>query len=70
MDDLKRLLTDAMHEIKNLRRANEIMGAQMQVVEAFSLALGMPRTGNGMAPDIAWALQRKIDELSAEKPAS
>lgn len=67
MDPLKELLTNAMHEIRNLRRANEILGAQMQVVEAFSLALGMPRSSNGMAPDIVWALEKKIKELSEDK---
>lgn len=38
--------------------------AQMGVVEVFAAALGLKRNEGGMAPDVAWALDRKIDELN------
>jgi hypothetical protein len=64
---MKHLLTEARQEILDLRRRNEILSAQMGVVEVFAAALGLKRSEGGMAPDVAWALQKKIDELSAAK---
>ena len=61
---MKELLIEARQEILNLRRRNEILSAQMGVVEVFAAALGLKRNEGGMAPDVAWALQKKIDELS------
>lgn len=60
---MKELLNEAKNEIINLRRRNEILSAQMGVVEIFAAALGMKRSEGGMAPDVAWAIQKKIDEL-------
>lgn len=64
---MKELLKDALHEIRSLRRSNEILEAQMGVVHVFAAALGLKRGEQGAAPDVAWALQRKIDELGTEK---
>lgn len=61
---MKELLIEARQEIIGLRRRNEILSAQMGVVEVFAAALGLKRNEGGMAPDIAWALQAKIDELN------
>jgi hypothetical protein len=61
---MKELLAEARHEILDLRRRNELLSAQMAVVEVFAAALGMKRNEGGMAPDVAWALQKKIDELN------
>ena len=62
---MKHLLMAAKDEIISLRRQNEILRAQMAVVEVFSAALGLKYTGGGMSLDIALELQRKIDELNA-----
>ena len=67
---MKNLLNDARHEILNLRRQNEILSAQMAVVEVFAAAFGLKRAHPGEAPDVAWALQKKIDELSASEPTT
>ena len=64
---MRELLTEARREILDLRRRNEILSAQMGVVEVFAAALGLKRGEGGMSPDVAWALQRKIEELSAPK---
>jgi hypothetical protein len=67
---MKDLLIEARQEILDLRRHNEILSAQMSVVEIFAAALGIKRGQGEAAPDIAWALQKKIDELikAQEKP--
>lgn len=61
---MKSLLNDALHEIRTLRRQNEILHAQMGVVEVFAAALGLKRNEGGMAPDVAFQLERKIAELA------
>lgn len=58
------LLNDAMQEILDLRRRNEILSAQIGVVEVFAAALGLKHGDRGAAPDVAWALRKKIEELS------
>jgi hypothetical protein len=63
---MKQLLNSARCEILELRRTNEVLAAQMAVVEIFAAALGLKRNQGGMAPDIAWELQKKIDELDAQ----
>jgi hypothetical protein len=65
---MKHLLIEARQEILDLRRRNEILSAQMGVVEVFAAALGLKRSEGGASPDVAWALQNKIAELSATKP--
>jgi hypothetical protein len=66
---MKELLNDARHEILNLRRRNEILEAQMGVVGVFAAALELKRDHPGQSVDVAWLLQRKIDELSTTKAA-
>jgi hypothetical protein len=60
---MKHLLMDAKEEILSLRRRNEILEAQVGVVVVFAAALGLKRNEQGMAEDVAWKLQKKIDEL-------
>ena len=38
--------------------------AQIGVVEVFAAALGLKHGDRGAAPDVAWALRKKIEELS------
>lgn len=64
---MRDVLNDALHEIESLRRNNQILIAQVGVVEVFAAALGMKRIEGGMAsPDIVWTLRHKIDELDRQ----
>ena len=63
---MKNLLLEAKHEIESLRRQNELLRAKVEVVEVFAVALLGPRHPTGVALDVAWSLQRKIDELSKQ----
>ena len=60
---MKQLLNAAMQEIISLRRQNELLAARVEVVNVFAAALLGPRTSQGMAIDVAWQLQKAIDEL-------
>lgn len=64
---MKNLLQSAHQEIIQLRRHNEIMSAQLAVIDVFAAALGLRRDTQGMSIDVAWELQRKIDELNVEE---
>ena len=65
MTDLESLLNSTRYEIMQLRRDNEILRAKVETMDLFALIL-KPRYGSqGASPDIAWALQKKIDELAA-----
>ena len=56
----KNTIRSAIHEIRQLRRTNEILGAQVHVIEVFSAALlGRPSQGAGL--DIAWQLERELE---------
>lgn len=65
---MKHLLMEAKHEILELRNRNAILEAQVGVVTVFAAALGLKRNDGGMAPDVAWALQKAIDNLSEGQP--
>jgi hypothetical protein len=64
---LKSTLINARQEIIQLRRANEILQAQMAVVDVFAAALGLEKGQMGMSPDVAWELQREIERLESEE---
>lgn len=61
---MKDLLKQASLEIQQLRRRNEILEAQMGVVEVFRAALMGPPRPSGASPDVVWALEKKIQELN------
>ena len=61
---MENLLRHAKQEIISLRRQNEILAAQMGVVEVFAAALGLKRERGVEAIDVVWELQKKIDELT------
>jgi hypothetical protein len=66
---MKDLLTSAMHEILQLRRQNEILAAKVEVMDLFACVLNSEpaRRSQGMAVDVAWVLQKQIDELTKEE---
>jgi hypothetical protein len=67
---MRHLLTNALHEIESLRRRNEILQAQSDVVAVFSAALlGRPQP-MGMAVDIAYELRQEIAKLDTPKPTA
>ncbi len=63
---MKELLTHAMHEIRDLRRRNEILSAKVEMIDLFACVLhtSAATRSQGAAPDVAWALERKIEELN------
>jgi hypothetical protein len=69
-ESMKELLRAASHEIQSLRRRNELLEAQMGVVEIFRTALLGPATQRGMAPDVVWALEKEIKKLDEAAPPS
>jgi len=70
MSDLEGLLNEARAEILTLRRSNEILRAKVEMIDLFACVLHTEparRRSEGIAPDVAWALQKKIDELAEKK---
>jgi hypothetical protein len=61
------LLEDAKREIKGLRQRNEVLEAQVGVVEVFAAALGLKRNKGGAGIDVLWSIQKKIEELQEPK---
>ena len=66
MTELAQLLNDARHEIISLRRDNEILHAKIDVMELFACVLHTKPASRqaGAAIDVAWLLQKKLDELT------
>lgn len=66
---MKHLLEEAASEIESLRRRNELLEAQMAVVEVFRVALMGPPRPMGASPDVVWALRKKAKELDMPQAA-
>lgn len=68
MTQLQELLMNAKHEIEMLRRRNEILDAKVSVMELFACVLHTkPAMRSETASvDVAWQLQKKLDELEKE----
>jgi hypothetical protein len=65
MDDAtKRLLLQAKEEIVTLRRANELLGAKVEMIDLFACVLHTRPAGQamGMGEDVAWKIDRAIAE--------
>jgi hypothetical protein len=62
---MKNLLSEARHEIMELRHENEILRAKVETMELFACVLHTQPASQsrGMAPDVAWALQKEIDKI-------
>jgi len=62
------VLMEAKNDILALRRRNEVLEAQMGIVEVFAAALGLKANQRGESVDVAWLLQKEIDRL--EQPTA
>lgn len=61
--EMHHLLKSASAEIRALRRHNELLAAQVGVIEVFRAAtMGTPKS-QGYAEDVAWRLDIAADEL-------
>lgn len=60
---MKQLLKQAALEIEALRRRNELLEAQMDVVKVFRVALMGPPRPMGASRDVVYTLRKKADEL-------
>ena len=65
---MKDVLKSAIQEIHTLRRSNEILYAQVRVMETFRAALLGVERPQGASPDVAWQLEKLVREL--ETPSS
>lgn len=65
---MKQLLKQAALEIETLRRRNELLEAQMGVVEIFRTVLMGPPRPIVASPDVVWTLRSKIKELETGTP--
>lgn len=68
-ENFKSLLQRAREEIITLRRANEILSAKQEMIDLFAVVLNtQPAYRNQAATeDVAWLLQREIDNIDAVK---
>lgn len=69
MTEEKDTLQRAINEIRDLRRTNEILSAKVEVMELFALVLNTKPNypTQGMSEDIAWRMQKRVDEIDAEE---
>lgn len=65
MNDLDHMIRNAAAEIRRLRRENEVLSAQVAVVETFRAALLGPPRGGMMTTDIAWEMERYLERRPA-----
>ncbi len=62
--EIVRVLHELGYEVRNLRRSNEILAAQVGVIEVFRAALiGKPSGLLSSGEDIAWRGDRLADAL-------
>ena len=59
----KDLMTQAIDEIRTLRRENEILSAKVDVMDLFAMVLHTTpaHRSQGASVDIAWQMQKAID---------
>lgn len=65
--ELRDFMRRAAAEIRELRRANQILAAQVSVVRVFERALCGPSPAQGMSEDLAWRLEHEADQLDVEE---
>ena len=66
---MKDTLKSAIEEIRTMRRSNEILYAQVRVMETFRAVLFGNERPQGASVDVAWQLEKLVRELEhPEKP--
>ena len=67
-EELKHILQEAVGEIRHLRRQNEVLSAQVRIIEIFEMALFSQPNRNGiMSPDVAWRIEQLLQECELKK---
>lgn len=68
--ETENLLRAAASEIRQLRQSNAILGAKVEMIDLFATVLhsNPAQRSQGMGEDIAWRIDRHINE--AKKPAT
>lgn len=62
-NQMRELMQRAAFEIRDLRRRNEFLEAQMLVVDVFAAALGLKRRdSSSMTIDIVWEIERELEK--------
>jgi hypothetical protein len=60
--EARQLLIEARIELTELRRQNQIMGAQVDVIEVFRAALIGPRQPTAMQVDLAYRINNFLSD--------
>ena len=60
---VKSVMKHAAHEIRDLRRRNEILAAKVDVIEIFAVAMHMRGGQGGVEADVAWMLDNAVNSL-------
>lgn len=65
MNEIAQLMTNAAHEIRDLRRRNEVLAAKVEMIDLFAPVFrtrpDFPSVG--MSLDVVWELDKKAAEL-------
>ena len=61
---MKELLSETVQEIEELRRHNQLMQAQLAIVDVFAAALGLKPSNPPMKPDVVYRLRQQIERMS------
>lgn len=61
--EIESTVRELQSEVRALRRSNEIIGAQLDVVETFRAALIGPRRGQGMSEDVTFKADQLLRKL-------
>lgn len=68
-DDSRKLLEEAAREIRHLRSALRDLEVKAEGYSAILMILGLvPRQSQGMAPDLAWVIDRFLADTAKTEP--
>jgi hypothetical protein len=62
----KNTILNAIQEIEQLRRSNQLLAAQVRVLDILA-AIVLPQREQGMSPDIVWQLRRELEVEDAKR---
>lgn len=69
-NEAENLLREAVAEIRQVRRSNELMSARLQMFDAIQVMLYTePKyPSQGMSPDVAWQIEKYLTTKSEAHP--